>query len=141
MDPPGCSAERVNITSAGAGCQVPISNSAARVAGLLFGKPANVGFGDRGGPLIAVVAAVSVVEKSKEPLDICDFRPPGIASRVDFGFQVFAKGTEFIRRFLLHVLPSGLMKIRHYGYLANRYRKKKLALCRELLGVSKCLLT
>jgi hypothetical protein len=45
-------------------------------------------------------------------------------------------GIEFVRRFLLHVLPSGFMKIRHYGFLANRFRKKKLALCRELLGVS-----
>ena len=46
------------------------------------------------------------------------------------------EGTEFIRRFLLHVLPSGFMKIRHSGFLANCHRKKKLALCRELLGVS-----
>ncbi len=45
------------------------------------------------------------------------------------------EGIEFIRRFLLHVLPSGFMKIRHYGLLANRFRKEKLALCRELLGV------
>jgi hypothetical protein len=45
------------------------------------------------------------------------------------------EGTEFIRRFLLHVLPSGFMKIRHYGFLANRFRKEKLALCRKLLGV------
>jgi hypothetical protein len=46
------------------------------------------------------------------------------------------KATEFIRRFLLHVLPSGFMRIRHYGFLANRFRKEKLALCRKLLGVS-----
>ena len=46
------------------------------------------------------------------------------------------EATEFIRRFLLHVLPSGFMKIRHYGFLANRFRKEKLARCRELLGVS-----
>jgi hypothetical protein len=46
------------------------------------------------------------------------------------------EGTEFIRRFLLHVLPSGFMKIRYYGFLANRFRKEKLALCRTLLGVS-----
>ena len=42
---------------------------------------------------------------------------------------------EFIRRFLLHVLPDGFMRIRHYGYLANRYRRQKLAACRRLLGV------
>jgi hypothetical protein len=41
---------------------------------------------------------------------------------------------EFIRRFLLHVLPSGFMRIRHYGFLGNRCRRQKLALCKELLG-------
>jgi hypothetical protein len=41
---------------------------------------------------------------------------------------------EFLRRFLLHVLPTGLMRIRHYGYLANRHRHAKLAICRRLLG-------
>ena len=43
---------------------------------------------------------------------------------------------EFIRRFLMHVLPEGFMRIRHYGYLANRRRGEKLARCRELLGAS-----
>jgi hypothetical protein len=41
---------------------------------------------------------------------------------------------EFIRRFLLHVLPTGFMHIRHYGFLANRGRKKKLMLVRKLLA-------
>ena len=41
---------------------------------------------------------------------------------------------EFIRRFLLHVLPSGLVRIRQFGFLANRVRKHKLELCRALLG-------
>src|SRR6201997_803299 len=40
---------------------------------------------------------------------------------------------EFIRRFLLHVLPEGFQRIRYYGFLANRYRAEKLALCRQLL--------
>lgn len=40
---------------------------------------------------------------------------------------------EFIRRFLLHVLPSGFVKIRHYGLLGNRCRHQKLACCRVLL--------
>ncbi len=39
---------------------------------------------------------------------------------------------EFIRRFLLHVLPSGFMKIRHYGILGNRNKTKKLKLCKTL---------
>jgi len=37
---------------------------------------------------------------------------------------------EFIRRFLLHVLPAGFVKIRHFGLLANRNRRQTLALCR-----------
>jgi hypothetical protein len=42
---------------------------------------------------------------------------------------------EFIRRFLLHVLPQGFQRIRHYGFLGNRHRQRKLAICRQLLGV------
>jgi hypothetical protein len=40
---------------------------------------------------------------------------------------------EFIRRFLLHTLPDGFHRIRHYGFLANGHRAAKLALCRKLL--------
>jgi hypothetical protein len=43
---------------------------------------------------------------------------------------------EFIRRFLLHVLPNGFMRIRHFGFLANRSRKQKLDRCRALLGLA-----
>jgi len=43
---------------------------------------------------------------------------------------------EFMRRFLLHVLPGGLHRIRHYGLLANGSRRDKLALARELLHVA-----
>jgi DNA-directed RNA polymerase subunit RPC12/RpoP len=41
---------------------------------------------------------------------------------------------EFLRRFLLHVLPKGLVRIRHFGLFANRRRETALARCRELLG-------
>jgi len=41
--------------------------------------------------------------------------------------------TEFIRRFLLHVLPAGFHRIRYYGFLGNCVRREKLALCRHLL--------
>ena len=44
------------------------------------------------------------------------------------------EAVEFIRRFLLHVLPKGFVRIRHYGLLSNRSRKEKLRLCRRLLG-------
>jgi hypothetical protein len=40
---------------------------------------------------------------------------------------------EFIRRLLLHVLPSGFMRIRHYGFLSNRTRASKLEMIRTLL--------
>lgn len=43
------------------------------------------------------------------------------------------EAAEFIRRFLLHVLPRGLMRIRHYGVLGNRCRKGQLSACRTLL--------
>ena len=42
---------------------------------------------------------------------------------------------EFIRRFLLHVLPEGFHRIRYYGFLGARYRKEKLEQCRQLLGM------
>ena len=63
--------------------------------------------------------------------------------RITFQWKDYADGNqtktmtleavEFIRRFLLHVLPSGFVHIRHFGFLANRKRKEKLALCRSLL--------
>src|SRR5438094_704699 len=46
---------------------------------------------------------------------------------------------EFIRRFLLHVLPNGFMRIRHFGFLANRSRKLALPQCRKLLGLNPAL--
>ena len=44
---------------------------------------------------------------------------------------------EFIRRFLIHVLPSGFHHIRHYGLFANTTRNKNIARARELLAVPK----
>jgi len=65
-------------------------------------------------------------------------------SEVSFSYRDYARGSarramklqpvEFLRRFLLHVLPRGFVRIRAYGYLANRCRRGKLARCRELLG-------
>ena len=40
---------------------------------------------------------------------------------------------EFLRRFFLHVLPKGFVRIRHFGFLANRFRADRIALCRKLL--------
>lgn len=48
--------------------------------------------------------------------------------------SVSVPGTAFIRTFLMHVLPKGFMRIRHYGLLSCRSKKEKMALCRNLLG-------
>jgi hypothetical protein len=63
--------------------------------------------------------------------------------RVSFEYKDYAdnnrtkvmtlSATEFIRRFLIHILPRGFVRIRQFGFLANRARSKKLALCRSLL--------
>jgi hypothetical protein len=65
--------------------------------------------------------------------------------RVRFRYKDYADGRktkvlplssgEFIRRFLMHTLPSGFVRIRYYGLLANRHRRERLDLCRSLLGV------
>jgi hypothetical protein len=44
---------------------------------------------------------------------------------------------EFIRRFIMHILPSKFVKIRHYGILSNRSRVRKLKRCKAILGVRK----
>jgi hypothetical protein len=64
--------------------------------------------------------------------------------QVTFRWKDYARGsrqsimtleaTEFIRRFLLHVLPSGFVRIRYYGFMANRVRAQNVERCRELLG-------
>jgi hypothetical protein len=66
--------------------------------------------------------------------------------RVTFRWKNYARASalatmtltaeEFIRRFLLHVLPKGFVKIRHFGFLANRCRRDNVILCRELLAAS-----
>jgi len=65
--------------------------------------------------------------------------------RVSFRYKDYAGGQhdkvmtletpEFIRRFLMHTLPKGFVRIRYYGFLANRQRNRHLDQCRELLGV------
>lgn len=49
---------------------------------------------------------------------------------------VTLKGVEFLRRFFLHILPSGFTRIRHYGYLGNSVRHKKVPLIRKHIGQS-----
>jgi hypothetical protein len=50
--------------------------------------------------------------------------------------QVTLSGVEFIRRFLLHSLPRGFVRIRHYGFLANRNRSENLNAIRQLMDIS-----
>lgn len=47
--------------------------------------------------------------------------------------QIILKGEEFLRRYLSHILPKGLMRVRHFGFLANRCRRKKLSIIRRQL--------
>jgi hypothetical protein len=64
--------------------------------------------------------------------------------QVTFSWKDYARGnkqstmtlaaTEFIRRFLLHVLPTSFVKIRYYGFMANRCRKANIAHARSLIG-------
>jgi predicted Zn-ribbon and HTH transcriptional regulator len=66
--------------------------------------------------------------------------------RVTFRWKDYARGgkqgqmtltaTEFLRRFFLHVLPKGFVRIRHFGFLANRFRASRLTLGRQLLAFS-----
>ena len=66
------------------------------------------------------------------------------ADSVSFRYQDYVRGhrhrmmkldaVEFLRRFLQHVLPDRFVRIRHYGFLANRARKEKLPLCRRLIA-------
>ena len=44
---------------------------------------------------------------------------------------------EFLRRFLLHLLPKGFVRIRNFGFLANRRRATLLPLCFQLLGAAR----
>jgi Putative transposase len=67
--------------------------------------------------------------------------------RVTFSYKDYAAGNaigtmaletqEFARRFLLHVLPRGFVRMRYYGFLANCHRREKLELCRRLLSTQR----
>ena len=54
--------------------------------------------------------------------ELCDAQP------------VTLDGGEFLGRFLMHAVPTGLMRIRHFGLLANRVRAKNLVVCRRLMS-------
>ena len=64
--------------------------------------------------------------------------------RVSFRWKDYARGSkkrqmtlrasEFLRRFFLHILPKGFVRIRHFGFLSNRFRAGRVKLCRQLLA-------
>lgn len=70
-------------------------------------------------------------------------------NHVTFRWRDYARGNkqklmtvsaeEFMRRFLIHVLPKGFVRIRHFGVLANYRRSELLDLCRKLLDMAPCL--
>jgi hypothetical protein len=80
-----------------------------------------------------------VAISNRRLVDLCD-------GRVRFRYKDYSHdqqskvlslaSSEFIRRFLMHTLPSGFVRIRYYGFLANRYRNERLEKCRDLLGVT-----
>ena len=67
-------------------------------------------------------------------------------NNVAFRWKDYARGNkqrlmsvsavEFIRRFLVHVLPKGFVRIRHFGFMANSQRSASMELCRKLLGMN-----
>ena len=71
--------------------------------------------------------------------------------RVTFSYKDYRHGhrqrtltlpaTEFIRRFMMHVLPSGFMRIRYFGFFANRHRQEQLRKIRKLLDVPQPVIT
>ncbi len=96
-----------------------------------------------GGP----VQVLKYLARYTHRVAISDRRLVGMKDgRVRFRYKDYAQGgkrrtmelaaTEFLRRFLLHVLPTGFVRIRHYGLLSNRHRREKLAVCRKLLGAA-----
>ena len=80
---------------------------------------------------------VAITNERIDAVDQCE-------SAVTFSYKDYAdhglrkrltlKADEFIRRFLLHVLPRGFVKIRHYGLLSNNNRKTKIEIARRILG-------
>lgn len=66
------------------------------------------------------------VEEQTVTFNVRDKKDPNASNKVTL------LGVEFVRRFLMHILPKGFVKVRYYGVLAHRNKKTKLALCRKL---------
>lgn len=97
-------------------------------------------------PLAGPQQVLAYLARYTHRIAISNERILGIADdQVRFRYKDYAAGgvskemrvdaPEFLRRLLLHVVPRGFMRVRHYGLLANRHRAARLTRCRELLGV------
>lgn len=110
-------------------------DEAVRAAWVVYAKPP---FGGPQQVLKYLARYTHRVAISNDRLIACE------NGQVEFRYKDYANGNqiktmtvsscEFIRRFLLHTLPRGFMKIRQFGFLANRVRKKNLQRARELLA-------
>jgi hypothetical protein len=95
-------------------------------------------------PFAGPTQVVNYLARYTHRIAISNERILGVADdQVRFRYKDYAAGSvikemrvdapEFLRRFLLHVVPRGFMRVRHYGLLANRHRAVRLARCRALL--------
>lgn len=69
---------------------------------------------------------IAAVDENTVTITVSDYKDKGKSKLLTL------KGVEFVRRFLMHILPKGFVKIRYYGLLASRNKKTKLELCRRL---------
>jgi hypothetical protein len=92
--------------------------------------PTVVGYLARYSHRIAITnARVLAVDERQVAFRIKDYRDRGRPKVLTLD------GEEFVRRHLQHILPKGFMRIRHFGFLANRGRRQKLARIRRALAV------
>ena len=119
------------------GCEIPaLLAAASRKSWVVYSKP----------PLAGADQVIDYLSRYTNRIAISNDRLVSLADgKVTFRWRDRANGNQskfmtlgvvqFLRRFLLHVLPKGMMRIRHYGFLANSVRKRQIARCRELLAV------
>jgi hypothetical protein len=111
--------------------------SCRRLEWVVFAKP----------PFAGASAVLDYLARYTHRIAISNYRLSGMQNgKVTFTYKDYKTGVpnktmtldahEFIRRFLLHVLPTRFQRIRYYGFLANCQRPDKLALCRRLLQVT-----
>ena len=79
------------------------------------------------GPLVLPNSRIQACDDKHVWFTWKDYRDDGALKTMNL------KPDEFIRRFLLHALPDGFHRIRHFGFFANGHRTERLALCRSLL--------